>query len=284
MKNIMYLFISFFLSAQIFAQAPDLLSATAYRTTVHLQWQDDPNFEAVGYHIYRSTQSGVYNAPSRTIGAYNEYTDYNLQSGTTYFYTITAFDSNGNESSFSNEISTRTDEQQYLKVASLDLLVPIYTGGMNSESPDQIKQSLEFARLFYYRNTFARLNLNYHYIIIDGYPPANANGVADFNTIGADLRSRGITDNLYDCIYIMANQLYGWRGGATWLGQTAGSMGFDWRSFNPDNHFTEGNAWLFTHEFGHALDFVIAGRSGYPEMLINHFADAYASLPCRKRF
>lgn len=58
----------------------------------------------VGYNVYRSTTSGTGYAKINTslISALN-YTDGNVQSGTTYFYVATAVDSSGAESAFSNQ-------------------------------------------------------------------------------------------------------------------------------------------------------------------------------------
>ena len=257
-----------------FAQAPTGLSGMGFRTTVHLQWDNYTGFEPIGFNIYRSTVSENYSTPARRVGAYSDYTDYNLDPSTIYFYKISAFDGAGNESLLSDEITVSTNSNNYRKVANLDLLIPIYTGGMTATSPDEIKQSLEFARRVFFRNSFGQVNLKFHYWIIDGYPPLNTDGVANFNTIGADLTARGILNNQYDAIHIMALKLYGWYGGATWLGQTAGSMGFDWRSFDPNNHYGQGNAWLFTHEFGHSLD-RLADMSGFPEMIFNHYPWAH---------
>lgn len=68
-----------------------------------LTW--DPSASAVaGYNVYRSTQSGTaYAKLTPSADASTTYTDTTVQSGTTYYYVVTAVDSAGNESSFSNE-------------------------------------------------------------------------------------------------------------------------------------------------------------------------------------
>lgn len=283
-KRLLFFILFSTFSLFAFAQAPTGFSGTAYRTTVHLKWNDYSAFEPVGYNIYRSTQSGNYGAPVRRIGAYDNYTDYLLNPAETYYYKIAAFDADGNESSLSAEISVATNNFPYLKVANLDLLIPIYTGGMRASAPEEIMQSLEVSREFYYKNSFAQLNLKFHYMIIDGYPPPNASGKADFNTIGTDLRERGIIDNQYDAIHVMALNLVGWQGGAQWFGQTAGSIGWNWGVFDPNDLIGTGTAWLFTHEFGHSLDGVIATGSGYPEMIFNHFPWALPLLEPNDEF
>ncbi|HWI69376.1 MAG TPA: fibronectin type III domain-containing protein [Nitrospiraceae bacterium] len=59
-----------------------------------------------GYKIYRATTPGGYGAPIATLqGNITTYTAVGLQSGTTYMFVITAYDSDGNESPRSNEVS-----------------------------------------------------------------------------------------------------------------------------------------------------------------------------------
>lgn len=263
-----------------FAQAPTGLSGTAYRTTVRLQWNDYTAFTPVGYNIYRSTVNNTFGTPARRIGAYNDYTDYGLTSGATYYYKISAFDANGTESPLSTQFTIATNDNHYLKVANLDLLIPIYTGGMETGEADNIRQSLEFARLFFFRNSKGQLNLKFHFMEIPGSPPFNADNVADFGTIGTDLHNRGILDNQYDAIHVESYNLYGWYGGAQWFGQTAGSMAhYPGYVFYAGSPYSEGDPWVFTHEFGHSLDGIIADGSGFPEMLFNHFPPPGNTVP-----
>jgi hypothetical protein len=255
------------------------LSATGFRTTVELQWPAYTAFEPAGYNLYRRPAGGTYGAPVRRVGAYDGYTDYGLAPATAYFYQVAAFDAAGNEAPRSAEIAVSTTTGQYLKVASLDLLVPIYTGGMPAGEPQRITNALELARTFYFRNTQGRLNLNFHFRVIPGYAPFNADGFADFTTIENDLRVRGVLDNQYDAIHTVANQLYGFYGGAFMFGQTAGSMAYVSDPYPTLSTDVSGDTWVFIHEFGHALDLIIANYSGFPEMLFNHFNLNYPLPP-----
>jgi fibronectin type 3 domain-containing protein len=79
--------------------APATSSAT-------LTWNANTESDLAGYKIYRATTSGGYGAPIATLqGNVTTYIAAGLQSGTTYFFVITAYDSAGNESPLSNEVS-----------------------------------------------------------------------------------------------------------------------------------------------------------------------------------
>jgi len=82
-----------------------ILSATTVGTAT-LTWNAGTESDLTGYKVYRGTGSGTYGAPLATLPkTTTSYTATGLQNGTTYFFVITAYDSSGNESSFSNEVS-----------------------------------------------------------------------------------------------------------------------------------------------------------------------------------
>lgn len=75
-------------------------------STAFLSWSANTESDLAGYKIYRGTASGSYGSPIAVVEKGT--TSYNvsaLQSGTTYFFAITAFDVSGNESPYSNEVS-----------------------------------------------------------------------------------------------------------------------------------------------------------------------------------
>lgn len=83
--------------------SPD--SAPAGRTAM-LSWDASggPNLE--GYKIYQAMTSGGYGAPITTLPMdVTSYTVTGLETDTTYFFSVTAYNSSGAESSFSNEVS-----------------------------------------------------------------------------------------------------------------------------------------------------------------------------------
>lgn len=71
--------------------------------TVALNWSASSSSVA-GYFVYRGTQSGgPYSRLIATADPATSYSDNSLQSGVTYYYVVTAINSNGAESPFSNE-------------------------------------------------------------------------------------------------------------------------------------------------------------------------------------
>ncbi len=81
--------------------APSSSSAT-------LTWKANSETDLAGYKVYRSTVSGKYdqgNVIAMLRGNVTSYQATGLQSRTTYFFVVTAFDIAGNESGYSNEVS-----------------------------------------------------------------------------------------------------------------------------------------------------------------------------------
>ena len=77
--------------------------------TATLSWNANSEPDLQGYKIYLATTSGGYVAPIATLPMdVTSYTVTGLEIGATYFFTVTAYDSSGAESSFSNEVSKTT--------------------------------------------------------------------------------------------------------------------------------------------------------------------------------
>jgi fibronectin type 3 domain-containing protein len=71
---------------------------------VSLTWSANTESDLAGYKVYVGTQSGVYGPPI-TVGNVTAYQLNNLAMNTTYFVSITAVDTAGNESLHSAEVS-----------------------------------------------------------------------------------------------------------------------------------------------------------------------------------
>ncbi len=79
-------------------------TATTSTSSATLSWVLNKETDLSGYKVYMGTRSGVYNAPI-DVGKVATYQVNNLAKGTTYFFTITAYDTTGNESSPTAELS-----------------------------------------------------------------------------------------------------------------------------------------------------------------------------------
>ncbi|HJT21836.1 MAG TPA: fibronectin type III domain-containing protein, partial [Nitrospira sp.] len=81
-------------------------SATLTWSPVSTDANGNPDSTIAGYKVYRATASGAYGGPIATLqGNVTSYISSGLQVGTTYFFVVTAYDSAGNESQHSNEVS-----------------------------------------------------------------------------------------------------------------------------------------------------------------------------------
>ena len=73
-------------------------------TTATLTWNPNIDADLAGYKIHMGTSSGMYGTPI-VVGNVTSYAMNNLQIGKTYYFAITAYDTAGNESLYSAEVS-----------------------------------------------------------------------------------------------------------------------------------------------------------------------------------
>jgi uncharacterized repeat protein (TIGR01451 family) len=165
---------------------------------------------------------------------------------------------------------TSTPPSPYKRtIASLDVLIVIYTSGMSSQQVQDAKAAIEMGREFYWRNSLAQLHLNLVYLEIPTKPPDVTRSMAP---IEAGLRQQGIADNQYSGVFATEGEPYdghgldGCYGGFVLLGQTAGAYCPIFGSFFGTPHLE----WVFVHEFQHALDGIIAGGSGFQDFIGGH--------------
>ena len=81
-----------------------ILSQPTTTGSASLSWTADTEPDLAGYKVYIGTQFGVYNPPI-ALGTVTTYSATNLASGKTYYFCVSAFDSAGNESPCSAEVS-----------------------------------------------------------------------------------------------------------------------------------------------------------------------------------
>jgi Fibronectin type III domain len=94
-------------SQALFVMAVLLSSANLFAAqSVGLAWDPNSENDLAGYLVYYGTASGNYSQtrPAATPSA----TVTNLNSGTTYYFAVTAYNTNGLESGYSNEVSYST--------------------------------------------------------------------------------------------------------------------------------------------------------------------------------
>lgn len=103
-----YLLFLFLILVPIFLHAED----------VSLAWDASITPTVTGYKVYIGPSTRTYNSPI-IIGNQTTYTVTGLTNGT-YFFTVSAFDDNGNESDYSNEVSQI--------IGSADVTPPVLSG------------------------------------------------------------------------------------------------------------------------------------------------------------
>jgi hypothetical protein len=81
-----------------------LLVPAAHAGDVTVAWDPNPEPEVAGYKIYFGTTPGSYTV-SMNAGNITSMVISGLETGVTYYFAAVAYDSSGNESGFSNEIS-----------------------------------------------------------------------------------------------------------------------------------------------------------------------------------
>ena len=103
-KTILFFVIAFFL----------MVTSSAFAMDIGFEWDPNSESDLAGYRLYQSAISGTYN-----LGVGNEVMDISAGTETCtlvgvtdgqWYWVLTAYDSNGNESSVSNEVSKAVDE------------------------------------------------------------------------------------------------------------------------------------------------------------------------------
>ena len=89
--------------------APPALDALAYGDHVFLGWTPSPG--ATSYNVYRSLTPGGEGASPYVTGVGQNYNDYAITSGTTYYYKVSAVNGNG-EGSLSPEVAVTPGSTQ----------------------------------------------------------------------------------------------------------------------------------------------------------------------------
>jgi hypothetical protein len=202
-----------------------------------------------------------------------------LTPGTVYHIGVMGLDTAGYPvTSLSEEVRTRTlalPDTGLCRVAELSLLIPIYTDGFTDDEMEAMIKGFELARLFFFRNSRARLNLCIHYLRLPGRP-----GVKDatgMSTLEKDLRDRGVLNLSFDAVHVVSKDLEENCSGYLFTNGAVGSMGVTAEAPFPDADPTVDYraCWTLVHEFQHTLDHLAAQAESMLPMLSGHFLDNY---------
>ena len=79
-----------------------LFPAPGFATSLHITWSGNSETDLAGYKVYYGTQSNTYGTPVSVTGA-TSYDIPSVQSGTTYYVAVSAYDTSSNESAKSTE-------------------------------------------------------------------------------------------------------------------------------------------------------------------------------------
>lgn len=79
-------------------------TASGTITTATLSWNTNTETDLGGYKVYMGTSSGLYGSPI-DVGKATSYVMANLKVGNTYYFSVSAYDTSGNESLHSSEVS-----------------------------------------------------------------------------------------------------------------------------------------------------------------------------------
>jgi hypothetical protein len=87
-------------------------SASPTTSWATLTWNTNTEADLAGYKVYRGTSPGTYGAPIATLqGNVTNYLATGLQLGTTYYVAVTTYETAGNESVYSNDVSKSVYER-----------------------------------------------------------------------------------------------------------------------------------------------------------------------------
>ncbi|MFQ6617388.1 MAG: hypothetical protein ACE5QV_01760, partial [Fidelibacterota bacterium] len=259
------------------------LEVESFATTALLMWKPSSFDEVSGYNLYRREEGS--SAPGnlvRMAGRENHYTDYNIEPGKRYYYSIASRTVSGSQGILSNEVAVTTDTslRRYTKFANLSILVIIYAntagGKISPEEVERIKMGFELANLFYWRNSGAKFQCSINYLVIDDYKPDSffpKDGNLWSKYVERDFKHHGILENQYGIILLNYRPPKGGGnfGGMRLLGKTGYSFfvfpfrtGVRYPGEDPEVDY--GGSWLFTHEVGHSIDLVAFEGSGLADM------------------
>ena len=194
-----------------------------------------------------------------------------------YCLTVVIIIPNINSSDF---VQQKPANERFKKFATIDVLIVIYSNTARNKilSTDisKLKNGIQLAREFIWRNSGCNLNLNLTYFEINEFKPKHffpENGLLLPEFVENDLKKHGIHQTQYGVIFLIYCPP---KGGGNYGGMNIfGKTGYSFCRFpcrtsvvypeeNPQVDY--GAAWLFIHEIQQSLDLVCYEGSGISEM------------------
>jgi hypothetical protein len=163
-------------------RAPAVPSGLSYLNgdgEVHLFWNSNYDSDLAGYNVYYAYDyNGRYELLGSTSGT--SFVDYGAKNGTTYYYAVTSYDYNGNESELSSDVIYCTPRPEGYNAAINDYLVYPNTSGFSFGSYSVVPYDGQNADFFF----------------------ENYDGVFYLNVWDdTDIQDMGRTQDLYDIPY-----------------------------------------------------------------------------------
>ena len=175
---------------------PSGLTSTTGDNVIWLEW--DPIIgvsDLDGYSVYRSTDNSLFYWQADIDRDFTEFADYDVVNGVTYYYGVSSFDFDGNESDVSFDYVTvfDTPRPQGGDVVIYSFTEPGYTefSGFDFSQEDRVPFSLGRADIF---------------LEFDNSPGIFAYFI-NLGPNGANIQDMGYTQSLYDITYAPAD---GW--------------------------------------------------------------------------
>ncbi len=127
------------------------IPATAFSLDITLSWDESPSSSVTGYYVYYQQGSNTLPLSGTDadqgvspidVGSSLTATLTGLEDGAIYYFTVTAYDSEGNESSYSNLVSNEPDDSATAVASTPELLFP-----ENNTTNEPVSTSFEWEGL-----------------------------------------------------------------------------------------------------------------------------------------
>ncbi|MBD3224336.1 MAG: T9SS type A sorting domain-containing protein [Caldithrix sp.] len=238
---------------------------------LHLGNYDPKLGNLQGFNIYRRKPGNTWQIVGYS-GRDSIYIDSRLQPGEIYEYMIAA--RTGPRTEFGEsaivEMQTTADTSGLYHYANLKVAVVVYqntnNGAITSTYINRIKRMMNLGRLFYWRNSGMKLNVQFYYYLIEEYKDFGNPDDLNVGMTVADLNARGVMNTQYDIIFRITPATYGyWSIGVqplnldgpdrkTGFSQSFWPIGSGVQYPGAADDINYGLTWIFVHECQHAID------------------------------